>query len=98
MTFMLDLSNSMTVVWNADCVNSASVPCSQAPTYLNSNFTTTEPIDSTFNNVSFGGYLASGNIYFASMNQNLNLQNGTERFIKVYSASSVYEDSWLLDE
>jgi hypothetical protein len=32
------------------------------------------------------------------MNQNLNLGDGTERYLKVYSASSVYEDAWLLDQ
>lgn len=61
MTFMLDLSNSMTVVWNSDCMYDGA-SCANAPTFLNANFTSSETIENAFTNISFGGYLASGNI------------------------------------
>jgi hypothetical protein len=46
-TFMLDLSNQMSVVWNQDCMYEGA-PCANPPTYLNANFTTSETIEKAF--------------------------------------------------
>lgn len=96
---MIDLNNDMTVVWNTDCVQMVqdSGNCSQSPTYLNAQYSTTETIDRTFTNDTFGGYLASGNVYVTKMNQNLDTTTTSTRLLQTFSASTIYEDTWLLN-
>lgn len=90
--FLIDFSNDYSVVWGKSCINAVTgKACSTSPTDLLTSYVNSTAAIGTFNNMMFGGYNVSGNIYY----DELILQtSGIARIIPLYEANTVYQDLW----
>lgn len=90
---MLDFSNDKTVLWSDLCMQNltgTNLSCSAEPVNVAPFYSPTNAAISTYDDVSFGGYLTSGELHYNTV-----CLNAACRTMEVYDALFISEDNWL---
>lgn len=91
--FYMDMTNSNTVVWTSDCMNtldSPSTPCSETPLLMETQYQNQTDAEKSFTSLPFSGYTVSGSVYPDT------ICFGTRcTVISVYAGSEVESDTNL---